>query len=44
MVRDPEQKIARPRQIYIGEETRKWTSIEQRPAPTTREDAVSDQI
>ena len=44
MVRDPEQKIARPRQIYIGESTRQWKPIEQRPAPTTREDAVSDQI
>ena len=44
MVRDPEQKIARPRQIYIGEKMRHWTPIEKRPAPTTREDAVSDQI
>jgi citrate synthase len=44
MVRDPEQKIARPRQVYIGEGTRKWAPIEQRKEPTTREDAVSDQI
>ncbi len=44
MVRDPEQKIARPRQVYIGEMTRQWTPIENRPEPTTREDAVSDQI
>jgi citrate synthase len=44
MVRDPEQKIARPRQVYIGEGTRKWVPIEQRKEPTTREDAVSDQI
>jgi len=44
MVRDPEQKIARPRQVYIGEATRNWKPIEQRPEPTTREDAVSDQI
>ena len=44
MVRDPEQKIARPRQVYIGESTRKWAPIEQRAEPTTREDAVSDQI
>jgi citrate synthase len=44
MVRDPEQKIARPRQIYIGEATRKWAPIDQRKEPTTREDAVSDQI
>jgi citrate synthase len=44
MVRDPEQKIARPRQVYIGEATRKWAPIDQRKEPTTREDAVSDQI
>src|SRR5579863_5848894 len=44
MVRDPEQKIARPRQIYIGEMTREWTPIEQRPKPTQREDAVSEAI
>ncbi|MGD0290011.1 MAG: citrate synthase [Candidatus Binataceae bacterium] len=44
MVRDPEQKIARPRQIYVGEMTRQWTPIEKRTEPTTREDAVSDQI
>ncbi len=44
MVRDPEQKIARPRQVYVGENTRKWIPIEMRPEPTMREDAVSDQI
>jgi citrate synthase len=44
MVRDPEQKIARPRQVYIGSGTRKWAPMEQRPEPTSREDAVSDQI
>src|ERR1700719_3483288 len=44
MVRDPEQKIARPRQIYIGEMTRQWMPIEQRAEPLTREDSVSDQI
>jgi citrate synthase len=44
MVRDPEQKIARPRQVYIGEQTRRWTPIEHRPEPTMREDAVSNQI
>src|SRR3984893_2433312 len=44
MVRDPEQKIARPRQVYIGEGTRKWAPIEQRKEPTMREDAVSDRI
>jgi citrate synthase len=44
MVRDPEQKIARPRQVYIGEGERHWVPIEQRPEPTMREDAVSRQI
>ena len=44
MMRDSEQKIARPRQVYVGENTRKWIPIEMRPEPTMREDAVSDQI
>jgi citrate synthase len=44
MVRDPEQKIARPRQVYIGEKLRKYTPIEARSEPTMREDAVSDSI
>jgi citrate synthase len=44
MVRDSEQKIARPRQVYVGEILRKWTPIEVRKEPTMREDAVSDQI
>jgi citrate synthase len=30
MVRDPEQKIARPRQIYTGPECRDWVPIEKR--------------
>src|SRR5713101_4501335 len=44
MVRDPEQKIARPRQVYTGEILRHWTPIEKRPEPLMREDAVSDSI
>lgn len=44
MVRDAEQKIARPRQVYIGEKIRKWEPIDGRKEPTMREDAVSDQI
>jgi citrate synthase len=44
MVRDPEQKIARPRQVYVGETTRKWTAVGERSEPTMREDAVSDRI
>ncbi len=30
MLTDPEQKIARPRQIWIGHETREWVPIEKR--------------
>jgi citrate synthase len=44
MVRDPEQAIARPRQVYIGEQIRAYTPIEGRPKPTMREDAVSEAI
>src|SRR5499433_3694976 len=40
MVRDSEQKIARPRQLYIGEDTRHWMPVAQRPEPSSREDAV----
>jgi citrate synthase len=44
LVRDPEQKIARPRQLYIGEGPRSYTPIDQRPEPDMREDAVSATI
>jgi citrate synthase len=44
MVRDPEQKIARPRQVYVGEQIRHFTPINQRAEPLMREDAVSDRI
>jgi len=44
MVRDPEQKIARPRQVYFGEGERHWIPIERRPKPDMREDAVSEAI
>jgi citrate synthase len=44
MVRDPEQKITRPRQIFLGEATRHYTPIERRPTPSMREDAVSEAI
>jgi citrate synthase len=30
MVQDSEQKIARPRQIYIGERTREYVPLEMR--------------
>ena len=44
MVRDPEQKIARPRQVYFGEGPRHYVPIDKRPEPTMREDAVSESI
>ena len=44
MVRDPEQKISRPRQIYLGEPTRNYLPIESRAEPTEREEAVSTLI
>jgi citrate synthase len=44
MVRDPEQKITRPRQVFLGESTRHWMPIERRPTPSMREDAVSEAI
>ena len=44
LVRDPEQKIARPRQVYIGEGSRSFLPIEKRPQPDMREDAVDTTI
>ncbi len=44
LVRDPEQKIARPRQIYVGEGPRGYLPIGARPEPGMREDAVSPSI
>jgi citrate synthase len=44
LVRDPEQKISRPRQVYIGETVRSWMPIEQREEPIEREEAVSTSI
>jgi citrate synthase len=44
MVRDPEQKIVRPRQLYIGEPPRAYLPIAVRPEPSMREDAVSPEI
>jgi citrate synthase len=43
-IRDPEQRIVRPRQIYVGEGARHYTPITERPEPTAREDAVSAHI
>jgi citrate synthase len=36
MLNDPEQKIARPRQVYIGEGERQFVPIEQRSALSSR--------
>jgi citrate synthase len=44
LVRDAEQKISRPRQLYIGEGPRQYLTIDQRPEPSMREDAVSETI
>ena len=44
LVRDPEQVIARPRQVYIGEAPRAYLPIDRRPEPSMREDAVSEKI
>jgi len=44
MVRDPEQKISRPRQIYVGEGPREWVPLERRSEPIEREEAVSTLI
>jgi citrate synthase len=30
MMVDPDQKIARPRQVYTGHDTRAWVPVEQR--------------
>jgi len=35
MVQDEEQRIARPRQIYLGHGTRDYIPIEKRPEPKT---------
>jgi len=37
LIMDEEQKITRPRQLYLGEDTRHYESMETRPTPKTRE-------
>jgi citrate synthase len=44
LVRDTEQRITRPRQIYTGEAPRPYTPISQRPEPSMREEAVAETI
>ena len=44
LVRDPEQRIARPRQIYVGEGPRAYVPLAERPEPIQREGSVSRTI
>jgi citrate synthase len=44
LVRDPEQILARPRELYVGESHRPYLPIDQRPEPSMREEAVSERI
>jgi len=44
MVRDPEQKITRPRQLFIGEAPRPYMTIDGRPEPAHREERVAHDI
>lgn len=44
LVRDSEQRITRPRQIYTGEPPRTYTPIDARPEPSMREEAVATTI
>ena len=43
MITDPEQKIARPRQIYTGDRTRKYTPISRRPRRDSAHDEANHQ-
>ena len=43
MITDPEQKIARPRQIYTGNRTRKYTPIGRRPRHDSAHDEANHQ-
>ncbi len=40
-IRDPEQRITRPRQLYVGEDTREYVPLAERPEPSEREDQVA---
>jgi citrate synthase len=42
LITDAEQKIARPRQIYLGETLRRYVAIEARAARGADEDALSE--
>jgi citrate synthase len=40
-IRDPEQRITRPRQLYVGEDARDYVALAERPEPLDREDQVA---
>jgi citrate synthase len=44
LIRDWEQRITRPRQVYVGEGERHYKPVAERPEPTMREEAVSKSI
>jgi citrate synthase len=44
LVTDPEQKIARPRQLYVGEAARSYVPLASRRARGATEHAVSTAI
>ncbi len=44
LVKDDEQKIARPRQLYLGADKRSYVPIDKRPKATVSETAVSEEI
>ncbi len=43
-IRDPEQRITRPRQLYVGGEPREYIDLKTRPEPFECEDRVADDI
>ncbi len=43
-IRDPEQRITRPRQLYLGEAPREYVALTKRPEPLEREDQVAEDI
>jgi citrate synthase len=43
-IRDPEQRITRPRQLYVGEDARDYVDLAGRPEPLDREDKVAHDI
>jgi citrate synthase len=44
LITDEEQRIARPRQIYLGDAPRRYTPLESRAAHGVREEPVSPAI